>query len=258
MGVRNKFTLIELMVVISVIGVLMTLLLPSLRKAREASMSSVCKNNLKQIFIAESSYISNWGGRITPANVGFSSYDDLLSSYMGRDMTEDQLQENKLSKNNDADAAINNQILQCPDDNTAREYENRIPRSYSGNGRQSGIKDSTVHERDGDSYGPMRNKWSPFAGQLLDSSGTISFTEYHGTDNYAGRQQKAAMDNANELISTNNSNQADGYEWATPHGKYLYYNFAYWDGHVVTKNVNTTFNQAGGPSGKEWSMDPDD
>ena len=62
----------------------------------------------------------------------------------------------------------------------------------------------------------------------------------------------------NELINTNGANSAVGYKWATPHGKYLNYNFAYWDGHVVSKNVNTTYKQSTSPSGKEWSMNPND
>ena len=129
-----------------------------------------------------------------------------------------------------------------------------IPRSYVGNGRGSGFDAAS----DKDDWGPMRTGWAPFAAQIGDSSGTISFTEYHGTDNYVSKLQKAALDNANELINTNGANSAVGYKWATPHGKYLNYNFAYWDGHVVSKNVNTTFKQSTSPSGKEWSMNPND
>ena len=84
------------MVVISVIGVLMSLLLPSLRNAREASLKSVCTSNLKQVFIAETNYISGNSGRITPATyTNGRSYDDLLSGYMGRDMSE--FKQNKIN-----------------------------------------------------------------------------------------------------------------------------------------------------------------
>ncbi|MCH2206208.1 MAG: DUF1559 domain-containing protein [Lentisphaerales bacterium] len=45
---KKTFTLIELLVVIVIISILMTMLVPSLRQARETSRRTVCLNNLKQ------------------------------------------------------------------------------------------------------------------------------------------------------------------------------------------------------------------
>jgi prepilin-type N-terminal cleavage/methylation domain-containing protein/prepilin-type processing-associated H-X9-DG protein len=63
---RSGFTLIELLVVIAIIAVLIALLLPAVQAAREAARRTQCRNNLKQIGIAEHNYhdVSN---SFTPA-----------------------------------------------------------------------------------------------------------------------------------------------------------------------------------------------
>ena len=53
---KNKFTLIELLVVIAIIGILVSLLAPSLKNARESAQSISCKNTLKSLFTASLLY----------------------------------------------------------------------------------------------------------------------------------------------------------------------------------------------------------
>ena len=55
----RKFTLIELLVVIAIIGILTSILLPSISKAREKGLSAVCKSNLKQQSVAMMLYIDD-------------------------------------------------------------------------------------------------------------------------------------------------------------------------------------------------------
>ena len=57
---NKKFTLIELLVVIAIIGILMSLLLPSLRQAREKAKQAVCLSNQKQCGIGLISYTSTF------------------------------------------------------------------------------------------------------------------------------------------------------------------------------------------------------
>ena len=49
---KNAFTLIEVLVVISVISLLMAVLVPALAGARQQSRQVVCLNNLKQLYLA--------------------------------------------------------------------------------------------------------------------------------------------------------------------------------------------------------------
>ena len=60
------FTLVELLVVIGIIAVLMAILMPALRKAREASQAIKCASNLRQLGMATAMYVNE--------NQGFLPY----------------------------------------------------------------------------------------------------------------------------------------------------------------------------------------
>jgi prepilin-type N-terminal cleavage/methylation domain-containing protein len=63
---RVGFTLIELLVVIAIIAVLIALLLPAVQAAREAARRTQCRNNLKQMALAEHNY-HDVNNSLTPA-----------------------------------------------------------------------------------------------------------------------------------------------------------------------------------------------
>ncbi|MFQ5805243.1 MAG: type II secretion system protein [Phycisphaerae bacterium] len=69
MSVRRRpaFTLVELLIVVSVLTLLMSILLPSLSRAREAARKTQCASRLRAIFVATSVYIGE-EGRFPPLN----------------------------------------------------------------------------------------------------------------------------------------------------------------------------------------------
>jgi prepilin-type N-terminal cleavage/methylation domain-containing protein/prepilin-type processing-associated H-X9-DG protein len=75
---KKAFTLIELLVVIAIIALLLSILLPSLAKAKSKARAILCLTNMRQMHIAVNVYANNNNQYYPPAYAGDSNPMDML------------------------------------------------------------------------------------------------------------------------------------------------------------------------------------
>src|SRR5690606_15517772 len=77
------FTIIELLVVISIVALLVALLLPSLGAAREQGRQVKCLANVRSLHVAESLYNADYQDYLTPVTQGAPFGSTSKSDYHG-------------------------------------------------------------------------------------------------------------------------------------------------------------------------------
>lgn len=79
-GARSGFTLIELLVVVAIIGLLASLLLPSLQRARTQARHAACISQLRQHGVAHNAYAAEFDGYFP--DFGGTPFDDIYGRYI--------------------------------------------------------------------------------------------------------------------------------------------------------------------------------
>jgi prepilin-type N-terminal cleavage/methylation domain-containing protein/prepilin-type processing-associated H-X9-DG protein len=130
-------TLIEILVVISVIALLLSLLIPAVLAARESSRKIHCANNLHQIGLGIASYTNNQGAY--PGPLGYFSPLVRILPYIDQTQVYDSINFNNSSRNSFTTAVtITIQLFICPSDSKP-PVPGRGMTNYAVNGGTGGL-----------------------------------------------------------------------------------------------------------------------
>ncbi|MCE5185241.1 MAG: prepilin-type N-terminal cleavage/methylation domain-containing protein [Planctomycetaceae bacterium] len=119
---RKAFTLIELLVVIAIIALLLSIIMPSLRKAKEAAQRIVCLNNYKSVGTANGIYANEHKGWFVA--IYYQKPDTSYVQWMANKDYRSYLDmDNMKDSAVDSDFNLPDKLL-CPSDRVSRDIAN--------------------------------------------------------------------------------------------------------------------------------------
>lgn len=167
MRAHRAFTLIELLVVVAILALLVSILMPTLSKARELARTAKCLTNMRNMEVAHWMYLSEYNGRLIQAGL----------AHGGAHAREDVAWINTLEEFYGAEL-----MVRCPDDRSPHWPGGRpVPPSTDQHRRCSyGINEFTD---------PDLCPWGGPYEMLSDirhPAGTVHFVEMAEQGSYAG------------------------------------------------------------------------
>lgn len=118
----KAFTLIELLVVIAIIALLLSIIAPALRKAKDAGQRIVCSNNVRSLGTANQIYASEHNGWYVP--VWDPSRSAGMTHWVGNPDFRSYMQMDQLQDNPAAGSYDSPDKLLCPSDRISRDPAN--------------------------------------------------------------------------------------------------------------------------------------
>ena len=229
---KQRFTLIELLVVVAIIGILASLLMPSLSKAREKAKRAVCKSNLKQIGIAATMYQGDNDGYYSTGGPGKYSWDDFLGLYDGRNITSTDVAAkwhwSGYKESNLPGGKNHGKIYRCPLD--TREIATMIQKTYNPT-------QFRVSEGNGIYGQDFNNTWKYLSKSMNDinkPSEVAAYTENFMPTSYDNNTLRLQLGNrwGHTGFHATNFNRNE------PYHSDLKFNFVMADGHIKTMNIH--------------------
>lgn len=269
---KHSFSLVELLIVVSIIAMLASLMQSSLSKLSVRSKQIKCASNMSQLFMLMSSYLGDnseaypYGNEPTPGEAShwgnFWTYDEALGAYDGRDMAyvDDDFD---YGREGEEDMPI----YRCPEEEE-RGWRDAYRRTYVMNagGRDSSQRGSIHYQR---GIAGKKDEYTvrTASHQVGDPSGTFLMVELRH-DSYGGQYDRQNVMGGGQMgyySYANNPYEQQNKEYSNSPWHNYQWNYLFCDGSVKGIDPYDTVGENGGfGSGSEfeaqgmWTKDPGD